>query len=79
MADSVSPPGSWAEHHEDAKVEEHQIAKDARNKGADVFEFDPNATPQQKAEQVKKVRPQIPRTPMNHAVDHEASGQWHSS
>ncbi|KAI5851685.1 C2 domain-containing protein [Morchella snyderi] len=57
MADFVSPPGSWAEHLEDAKVAEHQIAKDARNKGADVFEFDPNATPQQKAEQVKKAIP----------------------
>lgn len=57
MADTVSPPNSTAERLEKAKATEHEIAQDARNKGADVFEFDPKATTEQKTAQVKKVRP----------------------
>lgn len=56
MADTVFPPNSVAGKLEKAKATEHDVAQDAREKGADVFEFDANATPEQKAAQVKKVR-----------------------
>lgn len=69
MADTVSPPNSMAERQEKAKATEHQVAQDARSKGADVFEFDPNATPEQKAAQVKKVGPKTLAGPINHTVD----------
>lgn len=59
MADAVSPPNSAAERLDKAKATEHQFAQDARNKGAEVFEFDPKATTEQKTAQVKKVRSEI--------------------
>lgn len=59
MADTVYPPGSAAERLDKVKATEHQFAQDARNKGAEVFEFDPKATTEQKTAQVKKVHPKI--------------------
>lgn len=59
MADTVYPPNSAAERLDNAKAAEHQFAQDARNKGAEVFEFDPKATTEQKTAQVKKVHPEI--------------------
>lgn len=59
MADTVYPPNSAAERLDKAKATEHQLAQDARNKGAEVFEFDPKATTEQKTAQVKKVHSEI--------------------
>ena len=56
MADrGLSPPKSAAETEREAKAREHELAEESRRGGAPVFEFDPNAAPEQKAAQVKKV------------------------
>lgn len=55
----MSPPNSAAERLDKAKATEHQFAQDARNRGAEVFEFDPKATTEQKTTQVKKVHSEI--------------------
>jgi len=56
MADrGVTPLKSAAETEQEAKAREHEFAEESRKGGAAVFEFDPNATPEQKAAQVKKV------------------------
>ncbi|RPB03096.1 tricalbin [Choiromyces venosus 120613-1] len=58
MADrGVAPPKSAAEMEQEAKAREHELAKESRKGGAAVFEFDPNATPEQKAAQAKKAIP----------------------
>jgi len=56
MADrGVAPLRSAAETEREAKAREHELAEESRRRGAAAFEFDPNAAPEQKAAQVKKV------------------------
>ncbi|KAI5780050.1 C2 domain-containing protein [Geopyxis carbonaria] len=61
MADTAkdlpAPPGSTAEKLDEAKAAEHEIVKESRKGGAAAFEFDPKATPAQKAAQAKKAIP----------------------
>lgn len=60
MADTAKdlppPPGSAAEKLDEAKASEHEIVKESRKGGAAAFEFDPKATPAEKAAQAKKVQ-----------------------
>lgn len=70
MADTASPPGSAAEKVEKARATEHEVAQNARERGAEVFEFDPNATPAQKVAEVRKVCYESSGGGLsNHAVD----------
>lgn len=51
-----APPGTAAEKQENVKLLENKQAANDRAKGADVFQFDPKASPEEKAAQAKKVR-----------------------
>ncbi|KAL7269910.1 Tricalbin-2 [Rhizina undulata] len=53
----VPPPGSAEDRRLTGKQEENIIARDARNGGAPTFQFDPDATPEQKAAQVRQAVP----------------------
>jgi len=56
MADrGVAPLKSAAETEQVAKAREHELAEESRRGGATVLEFDPNATPEQKAARAKQV------------------------
>ncbi|KAG0635305.1 C2 domain-containing protein [Tuber brumale] len=58
MADrGVASLKSAAEIEREAKVREHGLAQESRKGGAAVFEFDPDATPEEKAAQAAKAIP----------------------
>lgn len=55
MADAGAPPKSEAEIQQELRAKERDLANEARRGGAAVYELDPNASPEEKASQVKKV------------------------
>lgn len=56
MADSVpAPRGSEVDKLQNAKAEEAEIVKEAKNAGVPAFQFDADATPAEKAAQAEKV------------------------
>lgn len=56
MSENAPPPaGSAVDRMDGAKEAEHEIARQAQRGGAAAFEFNANASPEEKAAQAKKV------------------------